>query len=96
MDVSVFLAAWVLVGTLSMTACQGDRCTPMPGASTVTQTVRRFPTQDVCENTRKQMVATGGTPTTTITQREPKTGTAGIVRQALVWSCQRAPGAQGE
>ena len=96
MAVGMFMAAWALVGTLSMTECQGDRCTPMPGASTVTQTVRRFPTQDACEHTRKQMMATGGAPTATINRRDPQTGTAGIVRQTIAWSCQRTTDAQGE
>ena len=89
MDVSLFMTAWVLVGTLSMTECQGERCTPVPGARTVTQEVRRFPTQDACENTRKQMVASHGVSTATIDRREEYNRAAGVVRQVLVWSCQR-------
>jgi hypothetical protein len=89
MDVSLFMAAWVLIGTLSMTECRGSQCTPMPEASTVTQTVRRFPTQDACENTRKQMVASHGVSTATIDRREGYNRAAGVVRQVIVWSCQR-------
>jgi hypothetical protein len=96
MGMTIVLAAWALVGTMSMTDCRSGTCTPMAGASRVTQAVRRFPTFDACEHTRQQMVKTVGSQTTTVDVIDPSNRSAGVVRQAIVWSCQRATGEQGE
>jgi hypothetical protein len=96
MGVTMVFAAWVLVGTMSMMDCRSGTCTPMAGASRVTQEVRRFPTLDTCEHTRQQMVKTVGAHTTTVDVIDPSTRSAGVVRQAIVWSCQRATGEQGD
>jgi hypothetical protein len=96
MGLTIVFAAWVLVGTMSMTDCRSGTCAPMAGASRVTQEVRRFPTFDACETTRQQMVKTGGSHTTTVDLIDPSNRNAGVVRQAIVWSCHRAPGEQGD
>jgi len=96
MGMSIIFATWILVGTMSINDCRNGPCAPRAGASRVTQEVRRFPTLDTCEHTRQQMVKTVGSHTTTVDVIDPSTRSAGVVRQAMVWSCQRATGEQGD
>jgi len=84
----MIVAAWVLMTTVTMTECQGQKCAPAPGFTNLTQSVRRFPTAEACQQAKQQVEQTAGSSMTQLTRPDAASGQASVVRHAMTWSCQ--------